>query len=71
MGARLTLDISSRLAGELSRLAEERGTTKAGVLRKGLSLLFAAEEAQDAGFHVGAWKEQDGKLIEREFILPA
>ena len=65
---RLTLDLSRKLNAEVERLAQVNGTTKADVLRFAVELLSAATSAKDAGMHVGAWNETDGRRSEREFI---
>lgn len=68
---RLTLDLSTRMDAEISRIAAGGGTSKANVLRRALSLLFAADRAKDEGMHVGAFRiNADGSRSEREFVLP-
>lgn len=67
--SRVTLDISAKMDGHVSRLSEKMGTTKSGVIKSALSLFLAAETAKNDGFEVGAWKE-DGKVrTERVFLL--
>lgn len=66
---RLTLDISRRVDDELTRLSGKMDMTKAGVMRRALSLLFAADVAKEEGLEVGAWKEEDDVRTERAFLL--
>ena len=65
---RTTLDLPQRLNASVERMAQENGTTKADILRFAVEFLTAATAAKEAGMHVGAWSEQDGKRVEREFI---
>lgn len=67
---RMTLDLSKRLNEVAERIANEKQTTKAEVLRFALEFLSAAENAKQAGMHVGAWSErnEDGTRVEREFV---
>ena len=67
---RMTLDLSRRLNDVAERIAREKQTTKAEVMRFALEFLSAAENAKESGMHVGAWSErkEDGTRIEREFV---
>ena len=66
---RMTLDLSRRLNEVAERIASEKDTSKADVLRFALEFLEAAEKAQAAGMQVGAWKkDESGVRVEREFI---
>lgn len=66
---RLTLDLSDRLHSNVSRLSQKHTMTKADVLRKALEFYFAADEAADDGFRVGAWKDEGTVRKEREFLI--
>mgnify|MGYP001566118640 CR=1 FL=1 len=68
---RLTLDISTKVDDELTRLSGKMDTTKAGGMRRALSLLFATDAAKEEGLEVGAWKEEGGVRTERVFLLPS
>ncbi len=67
---RMTLDLSQRLNDVAERIAKNKQTTKAEVLRFALEFLSAAENAKESGMHVGAWSQNDtdGTRVEREFI---
>jgi hypothetical protein len=65
---RLTLDLSQRLNAIVDRIAAENDTSKTDVLRFAIEFLGAAADAKKAGMHVGAWKDDDGKRREREFV---
>ena len=63
---RMTLDLSPRLNAELERLAEDKGTSKADILRFAVEFLAAAQHWKSQGMSVGAWS--DNPRREREFI---
>lgn len=65
---RITLDLSPRLNAEIERLAGERATSKADIIRFSVELLTVAERAKAAGMSVGAWLDVDGLRREREFV---
>jgi len=65
---RFTVDVSSRLAKEIERIAKESGRTKAEVFRLAIELLSTARDAQEDGMHVGAWQDHPEKRLEREFL---
>lgn len=65
---RFTVDVSSRLAEEIERMASETGRTKADVFRVAIELLSSARDARKEGMHVGAWEETPERRREREFL---
>ena len=65
---RLTLDLSSRMGAAISAYADRHGLSKADVLRTAMELLLTAERAAEEGMQVGAWKEEDDRRVEREFV---
>lgn len=65
---RMTLDLSPRLNGEIERLAAEKGTSKADIIRFAIEFLAAALAAKAAGMTIGAWVDQSSGRKEREFI---
>jgi predicted transcriptional regulator len=66
---RLTIDLSSRLNETIERIAREKDTSKADVLRFAIEFLEAANNARNDGMQVGAWRYRpDGTRCEREFI---
>ena len=66
--SRLTLDLSGKMASEISKYAEKTGKTKAEVLRSAIELLLAADDAAAENYRVGAWKQEGEIRSEREFI---
>jgi hypothetical protein len=65
---RLTLDLSGRMGSAIAAYADRHGLTKADVLRTAMELLLKAEKASDDGMQVGAWKEDENRRVEREFV---
>jgi hypothetical protein len=67
--ARITLDLSNRLNGLVEKIAAEKETTKADVLRVAIEYLAMANEASHDGMKVGAWKDEKDKnrRLERVF----
>lgn len=65
---RLTIDLSQKLNAIVDRIAAEKDTTKADVLRFAIEFLNAADLAKNAGMHVGAWSDEGEKRLEREFV---
>lgn len=65
---RLTLDLSSRMGAAIAAYADRHGLSKADVLRTAMELLLTAEKAADEGMQVGAWKEEEDRRLEREFV---
>ena len=66
---RLTLELSQKLNAIVEKIASEKDTTKADVLRFAIELLDAANKAQGDGMMVGAWEDRpDGGRREREFL---
>jgi predicted transcriptional regulator len=68
--SRLTLDLSPRMDTAIEQIASKHSRTKADVLRRALSLLFACDRAKEDGFHVGAFKTEGNVRTEREFVIP-
>lgn len=64
---RLTLDLSPRLNAVVERIAGNKGTTKADVLRAAIEYLEMAETAANDGLQVGAWRDTETKRTERVF----
>jgi hypothetical protein len=64
---RLTLDLSPRLNAVVERIAGNKGTTKADVLRAAIEYLEMAEAAANDGLNVGAWRDDKNKRLERVF----
>lgn len=68
---RYTVELTDRLDHILGRIAGDKGSSKAEVLRFAIDFLDAGMRAKNEGMHVGGYlsDEKDGKLIrEREFI---
>jgi predicted DNA-binding protein len=64
---RLTLDLSQKLNAVVEKIAAEKGTTKADVLRAAIEYLDMADDASKEGMKVGAWKKEDNVRTERIF----
>ncbi|MCH2066493.1 ribbon-helix-helix protein, CopG family [Shimia sp.] len=65
---RFTVDVSQRLAGEIERISQATGRSKADVFRLAIELLSTARDAKEDGMHVGAWSETEDTRKEREFV---
>lgn len=65
---RLTLELSDRLNAHVEELAKDLDVSKADVLRLGVEALLAAGRAKRDGMIVGAWKEDAGRRVERQFL---
>lgn len=66
---RMTIDLSTRMNGEIERVAEASAISKADVIRLSIALLSEALKCKAEGMHVGAWRDSDGqRSVEREFI---
>ena len=57
MSSRLNIQFNDRQKTALEELAEELGTTKAGVLKKALSLLEVALRERKVGNRIGIVKD--------------
>ena len=66
MSVRLNLLLSNELNTQIDKVAEERETTKADVLRKAIALYVAATAGKEKGLKVGLARA-DQKL-ETEFV---
>lgn len=66
--ARLTLDLSNRMATALNNYAQKHGLTKAEALRTAVELLMAADDAAEDGLRIGAWGGSENQRVEREFV---
>lgn len=63
---RLSLTLSREADGRLERLAHEAGTSKANILRYGITLLKLAHEAKAQGQHFGIAKPD--AVLEKEIV---
>jgi hypothetical protein len=66
--SRLTLDLSTRMTAALNNYAEKHGLSKAEALRNAVELLIIADSAVEDGLKVGAWGNEHGQRLEREFV---
>jgi hypothetical protein len=68
---RMTVDLVGSLAAKLEDASAQLGKTKTELVRDGLTYVFRALKAQQEGFVVGAWKEdEDGRISRsREFTI--
>jgi hypothetical protein len=66
---RITLDLSRRLNGIVERIAKEKDTTKADVLRVAIEYLEMADDASRDGLKVGAWKDDKDKNLRLERVF--
>lgn len=66
---RYTVELTDRLDSILDKIAEDKGSSKAEVLRFAIDFLEAGMRAKKDGMHVGGYVTDDGKIVrEREFI---
>ena len=63
---KVTIQMNSKLSSALDELAKEQGTTKADVIRKGITLMKLIDEQSAEGYRLGFSKNGG---LEREVLI--
>ncbi len=65
---RLSLDLSPDANAVLERLAEDKGVSKADILRRAIVLIEAVTEAKKGGLRVGVVEAMDKEALVTEVV---